>query len=665
MVLTYILETTVCLAAFYAVYALLLSRETFFRINRGYLLATLGLSLVIPLLPAWIQASQEPPFVAHTLEPVVIGIQDITTTFTATPETPWWLKAMLVVYWTGVVFLGVRLVLNLRAILRMYRRGTEAVVAGRPCIVSEDTMLPFSFFKWIFLPREHGLTATELDEILRHESAHSSAWHSLDVLLMEVVCVFLWPSPVIYLYRRSLRRVHEYLADAAVLTDTPLKQYGQLLIHQSVPGMQLALTNHFFHHQLKQRILMMTKDKSRHSAMIKYLALLPILLLTITLFAFRQSGGDEPRTETPEIMRVQDSIPQVYKVVDEMPRFPGCEGSGLESAKLYECSLQKLLEHVYSDLKYPEAAQKAKVEGRTIAQFIVRSDGKVSHAKIVRSIGHGTDEAVLSVINAMPVWRPGYHEGRAVNVEFNLPVSFKLAPEPQSKSKDEPVSEPDPDAVYQVVDRMPRWEGCDDAVLQQGKAYDECTLESLVSFIQEHLVYPKEAKNAAVEGRALVKFTIRTDGSVADAEIVKSLGYGTDESILNMLDQMPSWQPGIHNGKAVHVSMTLPVTFALPAGDKAIKNRSASGNIQLEVFPVPSGDKLNYNISLPAHTGELVLDLVNAQGQSLHQEVHMLSYNKDGAFSGSVELSDKLTPGNYVLRVIWNKESITKSVLVQ
>jgi TonB family protein len=211
---------------------------------------------------------------------------------------------------------------------------------------------------------------------------------------------------MIYFYRKSLRRVHEYLADDSVLKQSSLKHYGELLISQSTSGMHLALANHFFQSQLKNRIIMMTRDKSPRIAMIKYIALLPIVLLTIALFAFRD-GSDRVSSDDKTI--IHDSIPgQIYRVVDEMPRFPGCEDSGLTGDELYKCSVQKMLEHVYKHIQYPMKARDQKISGRVVVQFIVRNDGIISQPHVIKSIGFGTDEVVLGVLRSMPQWRPGY-----------------------------------------------------------------------------------------------------------------------------------------------------------------------------------------------------------------------------------------------------------------
>ena len=121
-----------------------------------------------------------------------------------------------------------------------------------------------------------------------------------------------------------------------------------------------------------------------------------------------------------------DTVPDnVYTLADEMPRFPGCEDSGLSGDELNNCAGKEMLAFIYNNLKYPQELRDSGKTGTTIAQFIVRKDGVITDEKIVRTIGYGTDEVVLEIIRTMPNWRPGYIQDVAVDVQFTLPVRFK------------------------------------------------------------------------------------------------------------------------------------------------------------------------------------------------------------------------------------------------
>jgi TonB family protein len=322
--------------------------------------------------------------------------------------------------------------------------------------------------------------------------------------------------------------------------------------------------------------------------------------------------------------------------------------------------MKQLLEYVYKRVQYPEDAKKAGIEGRSVAQFLVRSDGKVTDAKIVRSIGYGTDEVVLAVINSMPVWRPGYDEGRAVNVEFTIPVSFKMADTPKADAPETSGSE-----VFKVVEEMPRFPGCEDAGLE-GKELQQCSFGKLVGFIQQHMKYPEEAEKAGIEGKTVVQFIVRADGSITDAKIVRSIGYGTDAVVLDIVKAMPAWRPGYQRGKAVDVQMVLPVSFVLPPDKEQNKTSAPKAvvDLNIQVFPVPSGDKLNYTIDLHAGSGDVVIELLSQSGQVVVKDTQSLQISKAGSYSGSFNIGNVM-PGTYVIRAQWAGDVVTKSVVIQ
>mgnify|MGYP003875273787 CR=1 FL=1 len=123
-------------------------------------------------------------------------------------------------------------------------------------------------------------------QILLHESAHINQLHSIDVMIFEVAAILLWWNPMVYAYKNSIREVHEFLADDYVIRQSDKQQYGHLLIGQSktfanlmASGNSLALANHFFHSQLKKRIMMITKKKSATISQLKYLILMPLMVM--------------------------------------------------------------------------------------------------------------------------------------------------------------------------------------------------------------------------------------------------------------------------------------------------------------------------------------------------------------------------------------------------
>ena len=126
----------------------------------------------------------------------------------------------------------------------------------------------------------------------------------------------------------------------------------------------------------------------------------------------------------------EPEVEEIFKVVEQMPRFPGCEDEAGGNTEKYACAQKKLLEYIYKNIKYPAIARENGIQGRVVVQFVVEKDGKITDANVVRDIGAGCGEEALRVVNSMNSmperWTPGKQRGKAVRVQFTLPVSFKL-----------------------------------------------------------------------------------------------------------------------------------------------------------------------------------------------------------------------------------------------
>ena len=286
--ISYFIKVTICWGLFYAFYALFLSKETFFKVNRWYLLVTIVLGLVTPILPLDVATLfyQEPTTPMY-IQPIVVGLQDLDTAITVhttIQQNNYWLWLLGGIYILGVLVTASRFLHGMNKIVQLYRTGKVYSKSNYHLVLTSQAHLPFSFFNYLFWSEGSQIEEGDAGNIITHEIAHINQWHSLDVLFLEILSILLWFSPPIYWYKKSLRVVHEYLADAYVLKDVHTKQYGHLLIKQAQSGLQLSLANHFLSSQLKKRIQMMTKDESKREALMKYLPALPLVCLMLLVF---------------------------------------------------------------------------------------------------------------------------------------------------------------------------------------------------------------------------------------------------------------------------------------------------------------------------------------------------------------------------------------------
>ena len=373
-------------------------------------------------------------------------------------ETFSWISLFWTIYLLGVMLAGVRFLIGIFKINRLRISGELSKISGIEVIKTNKIETPFSFFGNLFWSKKlDSLNHVEQQQIILHESAHIRQGHSFDVMIFEIAGILLWWNPMVYAFKHSIREVHEFLADDYVIRQSNKQQYGRMLLGQSeafsslINGNSLALANHFFHSQLKKRIMMMTKEKSVGLSRLKYLLLLPLTAMLI--FACEKTAenefsdydkelvkeaasedlGEEFVTDTvitfnPETFEetIQIVKSSIYKVVEVMPRFPGCEDETGGAEAIKKCAQKELLMHIYKNIKYPKTAKDAGVEGTSVVSFVVGSYGNISDAKILRSVHPDCDAEVLRIVNAMPPWIPGEQAGKKVNVRYNLPVKFKL-----------------------------------------------------------------------------------------------------------------------------------------------------------------------------------------------------------------------------------------------
>ncbi len=158
------------------------------------------------------------------------------------------------------------------------------------------------------------------------------------------------------------------------------------------------------------------------------------LLFTIMLTGFSLIAQPEP--EIPVERGADGKV--IHRIVDKMPRFPGCEESGYPPALKNACAQDKLIAFITKNLTYPDEARAAGNEGMVLVSFVVNEHGNILRPEVKRDIGGGCGMEALRVVGLMPKWIPGVHENQPVSVRFNLPINFKMGEETTGTVKEEP-----------------------------------------------------------------------------------------------------------------------------------------------------------------------------------------------------------------------------------
>lgn len=414
--LPYLLTASLYLLLFYGCYGLLLRRNTFFGLNRAYLLASVMLSLLLPLVELPGGATNALPVAAITLPTFVVGAGYPSQPHNL-PISQWlWL-----IYGCGVMVMLLRLGIQLRAVFILISRGTFEQKTGYTlvrlpaCSTAASSIPSFSFGRYLVLNPDDALSQPAA--LIEHEKAHIRQHHTADVLFVAVVQAAFWFNPIVWLYKRALQEVHEFLADQAAVRQAAgmvhgQPTYAQQLVAYALNSPSTALTTPFVSvSTLKQRIVMLQKPKTHRRALLGYFLILPLAALLVMC---TQSEQDQATLTTSQASpRKKIAVAgEIFTVVEQQPEFPG----GMKALGAY----------LGKNLRYPEKAQKAHVEGRVFVRFVVTKAGEITDVQVLKGIGFGADDEAIRVVEAMPRWKPARQSGQLVNVQYNLPINFHL-----------------------------------------------------------------------------------------------------------------------------------------------------------------------------------------------------------------------------------------------
>lgn len=507
---TSIISIAIAVAVLWVAYRVLFINSNRLIFNRTFLIVALGFSLILPAAGVYIGRStpqiasyRQSLFHGIMLDEVVITAEGVTI---STPvETPagdamavapvqassqkfnlW--HYIWVVYLIGVGVMALLFLIKLARIAIVIIRSPKKRMPGYTAVFTGKEHGSYSFFNYAFFPNENVNS-----DIVRHEMSHIAHHHSADILFVELMMIIQWFNPFIYMYKRELQSLHEYMADRDVVATGIDKQNYMMLILQQCTAVDFSnMSNNFSFLLTKKRIKMITQSKKAKGVVIKALLTLP--LFALLLFANCKSNGqnnvaNESRTTikigeesyvtfadpmeinldgkdyTLDINSVKNE--KTFKLgdhkvvaknnhdernsytvtVDGKPFdlkylvsmiLDDTDVSGDEDEVLkgpievmpaYPGGPNALVKYVQNNLKYPESAKKNKQEGRVFVGFVVEKDGSISNVSVMRGVCEELDNEAVRVVKTLPKFTPGMNNGKPVRVQYTLPIVFKLTGE--------------------------------------------------------------------------------------------------------------------------------------------------------------------------------------------------------------------------------------------
>jgi len=570
-VVLYLAKLTLASGILYSYYWLALRNKKFHHYNRFYLSITVIMSLILPCINIPVSFYNSNAKILH-----IISVSEWEPVVVITPAQNW-LQQFLT--WQNIFFTFYLLVCcillyvfakSIRYIMRISKKYAWEKIDDIKLFYTNEPESPFSFFKNIFWNNSLNIASEEGKQIFQHEIYHVRKKHSVEVLLMEIICCIFWFNPFYHLIKKEIKTIHEFLADEYASSGVDKFGYAELLVWQTINNKQISIINPFFHNQIKRRIAMITQLKNKRYNYLSRVMVLPILFILFCAFGVKTINAHSPIT-------IQNIL--------------GNDDSVFHSVERY------LIKHLH----YPESSLKANYAANVNVKVTVDATGKCKtitpvevipvDAKFYAVTVHSVSKFANSGFKP-PVIEPTFNKNEFVpfketvtktlsefksdklansEVTFYLRVSFKI--EQNNKTSSE-LSKPiystgatsfvEPIIVHELPD-------VSDTV-PDNKIYSKVEFEASypggqqgwTDYLIKTFHYPEEAVNKEIQGTIVVQYIVDKEGNVSDVKAISGTKKGgLREEAIRAIKNSGKWIPAMQNGHPVKAYKRQPIQFKL------------------------------------------------------------------------------------------------------
>ncbi|TBW30051.1 M56 family metallopeptidase [Gramella sp. KN1008] len=502
MIFDYILQVIFFQLAFLLIYEFWLQKETFFNLNRIYLLATPVISFLIPFIRIKSLQETTPAVVFQNisdktviwLPEVFIGGEKTAQTNVIASGTDSGLNWWLILYLIGAaIALGIFLYKFYR--LEKISRNSRPVYNKYFHIYEiPDSKAAFTYSDRLYIGEN--LSEKEREQIINHEMVHLHEKHGVDLMIFEFMKIAFWFNPLIYLFQSRLATLHEYIADEDTVKKSGRKQYFEQLLNTAFDTSNISFTNQFFNHSLiKKRIIMLQKNKSGTVSKFKFLIIIPLMLAMLTYVAC-----SEKETEQQVSTLTGESFLMVE--VNDL--------SNRTDEELLE------IEEALTTLKNSDAYAGLKIKGQE----------KI----LIYSKDQATGEMEIRIERT---------DGKVSTPKKQVEEPLKIVP-------------------YAASDMTPSFPECSDLDREDRK---KCTSTEIANFVNKNFD-TSLGKKLGLTGinRVVVQFRIDETGTIADIK-ARAPHPELEKEAERVIGNLPQMEPGIHRGEKVSVMYSLPIVF--------------------------------------------------------------------------------------------------------
>ena len=486
---------------FYACYWLVFRNHTFFKWNRAYLLGSLILAFLVPL----IEFSDRIP-VTSTAVYAVSAIPVYVSSPQTTSYFSHWVQFVWVVQLVGACIMFSKLTESVKDLIVLLKQGDSIEFSDYTLILLPHNEIgSFSFLKWLVINNVD--YDQHFDPILRHESVHIKQYHSLDVLFIELLKIVFWFNPVLWFYKQSVQEVHEFLADDEV----PNRDYyARFLISYTLAAPVASLTNHFFNSSLlKTRIQMLYKNRNSHWTLGKYLMVIPVIGIVLMLTAARE--------------RLLTAV--------EKASFNAISGKNISIEGTVRDEDGKVVKAATIIVKGATKGTATDENGR-----FKLNDVSLGSTLIITHINYETFEIEVNGVTVLDFITLRKKDNTLAEVFIT----------PNAGKNNLAVTSETQEGKFKVIEKNPQFPGGN---------------QELSNFLSKTILYPSQALKEGIQGQVIVSFIVNEQGYIRNPKIEKGIGSGLDEEALRVVLKMPRWEPGIQGGEPIAVQYNLPITF--------------------------------------------------------------------------------------------------------
>ena len=605
--ITFLINVSIAWMIFFVLYKSLLEKEKYFKLNRIYLLSSLVLGLILPLisyLPTE-EIATLPSFttqIGEVYQSQILAVEEFSSLNNSSTQTPSnsfvfnWFLVFQVIYFLGLSFALFRIVKSFSKLYKLLVKSQVLKKSTHSEIIVSENILPFSFMKYIFIGNQD-YNSGERNNILRHELYHVQSFHSIDVLFVELLKIFFWWHPMVYLYKQAVAENHEYGADQAVLSQSSRKQYCELLMKATFPGVNLELTNPFFQTFIKKRITMMYQKESSVITLLKYPLALILVVFIATIFVKPLVG--------------QVSIPAQISSVSGLERYEKKDNTPIDMASVTATNI-KLQQG--EDFEMNKQSGKLKTLNKEV--LTTRTPLKVVIEDNKTSVNKKTDQKKTTISKST---EKGDCKVSEAGIYYNLDITSRLPSCPEGEDG--------------------RWH-----------AYP-----ILKEFATSHFKWPAKALEEGFTKNVYFNIVVDAKGNLTEILEMHEEPYpfGIQEEFHRIIDLMRDefkFLPGECNGVPVKTGALFGVKLIIPKDKRHLVKIKNASNVtpkqELTIGSFTSEGKMNFGYNSNMNVS-ISIEVENPEGKVIFKDSRDFIYSR---YIKSIQLAEKRN-GKYKLRV--------------